>query len=641
MNDKLRLVDLANAVRYLAIDMVEAASSGHPGAPLGMADIAAVLWNEVLRFNPDVPLSEDRDRVVLSNGHACAMLYAVLYLAGYPIKKEDLKAFRQVNSKTPGHPERDTELGIEVATGPLGQGVANAVGMALARKQKSNLDQKDYWIYCFAGDGCLMEGVSYEACSLAGTLGLQNLILLYDSNNISIDGQIPGWFGDNISERFNSQGWHVIEHIDGHDHLAIKNALMQAKITSKEKPTIIIFKTTIGKYVPDWAGKAISHGQPLGKDRALATKQAMQMTGEPFEISNEILNAWRKHSVDRQSSTRESSSDKPFIDWDELFNWASAHEQDLATRLSSYEVLNRLPDVFLGGCADLTGSVLTKYPECATVNQKDIPGNYVNYGVREFAMAAIANGIASDGCKIPYVGTFLIFSDYAKNAIRMSALMNLQVIYILTHDSIGLGEDGPTHQPVEQLSMLRAIPNLSVWRPCDLAEVVVAWQSAYESVASPTCLILTRQKTKKQQARLSSEIKKGGYALRSHSNPDLILIATGSEIGLAQDVADALEKINISVKVVSMPCVEAFRAQTDAYKAELLPSHIPKVAIEAGASQPWFEWVGAEGLVIGLDHFGLSGPGGQVLDYCGFKVESIVEKVAHKFDFVAYEGEKK
>ncbi|MDG2348394.1 MAG: transketolase [Gammaproteobacteria bacterium] len=641
MNEKVRLVDLANAVRYLAIDMIEAASSGHPGAPLGMADIAAVLWKEVLRYNPDVPLSEDRDRVILSNGHACAMLYAVLYLAGYPIHKSDLKSFRQVGSKTPGHPERDAKAGIEVATGPLGQGVANAVGIALTRRLKSNLDQKDYWVYCFAGDGCLMEGVSYEACSLAGTLGLQNLILLYDANDISIDGQTTGWFREDIPGRFNSQGWHVISDIDGHDPDAIKDALMYAKNTSKVKPTIIIFKTKIGKYVPDWEGKAIAHGQPLGKDRAIATKQAMQMIGEPFEIKDDVLKAWRSHSTERLSSDVVGAKVRPVIDWEKLFKWAEAQGQDSATRASSYQVLNQLPDVFLGGCADLTGSVLTKYPDNAKVNTKDNIGNYIDYGVREFAMAAIANGIASDGYKIPFVGTFLIFSDYAKNAIRMSALMDLQVIYVLTHDSIGLGEDGPTHQPVEQLSMLRAIPNLKVWRPCDVEEVVVAWQSACQSVSSPTCMVLTRQKTKKQKPRLMSAIKKGGFEIKSHKNPDLIIIATGSEVGLAHNVADHLEKINISVKIVSMPCIEVFREQPKGYKEDLLPSHTPKIAIEAGASQPWFEWVGSDGLVIGLDHFGMSGPGTEVFDHCGFHVEGIVKKVVHKFDFVAYEGEKK
>ena len=630
--------DLANAVRYLAIDMVEAAKSGHPGAPLGMADIATVLWCDILRCNPKVPLSSDRDRVVLSNGHACALLYATLYLAGYPISENDLKAFRQVNSKTPGHPERDVDFGIEVATGPLGQGVANAVGMAIARDSKP-VNENDYWVYCFAGDGCLMEGVSYEACSLAGTLKLKNLILLYDANDISIDGNVSGWFCENVAERFKSQGWSVIDDVDGHDYDAIRSALVSAKSYSKETPTIIIFKTTIGRYIPDWAGKAISHGQPLGQDRSLATKKLMNVTGSPFEIDNDILEQWRICSQKRLTSFDKEQYQRPNIDWDVIFSWASQKTDDIATRAASFQVLDQLPDTFIGGCADLTGSVYTKYPKNSVVKTADAAGNYINYGVREFAMSAIANGIAADGSRIPYVGTFLIFSDYAKNAIRMSALMELQVIYVLTHDSIGLGEDGPTHQPVEQLAMLRAIPNLHVWRPCDLDEVVVAWKKAYIATDHPTCIVLTRQKVQKQNNKALTAIECGGYAIKDHDSPALILLSSGSEVSLSCAVAERFESMNIAVKVVSMPCMEVFRQQTSKYKESLLLPGIPKVAIEAAASQPWYEWVGTDGLVIGQDDFGLSGPGSAVMSHCGFEIGDIVLKVLKKFDSIKYAGE--
>lgn len=640
MYKETKLRDLANAVRYLAIDMVESASSGHPGAPLGMADIATVLWKEVLRYNPNVPQSENRDRVVLSNGHACALLYSVLYLAGYPLKKEDLQSFRQVGSKTPGHPERDAEVGIEVATGPLGQGIANAVGMAISRSEKQiNLDD-DYWIYCFAGDGCLMEGVSYEACSLAGTLKLQNLILLYDSNNISIDGNIDGWFSEDVTRRFESQGWFVVSDVDGHDYKAIKDALLIAKKHSKKQPTIIIFKTQIGKYIPEWAGKAISHGQPTGKDRALATKEAMDMSGEPFEIKEDILQAWRDHDDARLTSIRKDHFENPVVDWDQLFHWAKLNEQDIATRAASFLVLDQLPDAFIGGCADLTGSVLTKYPENMVIKKHNAHGKYIDYGVREFAMSAIANGIAADGFKIPFVGTFLIFSDYAKNAIRMSALMHLQIIYILTHDSIGLGEDGPTHQPIEQLAMLRAIPNLNVWRPCDIEEVVVAWKNAYLSLGNPTCIILTRQKIQKIKSRSIEMIEKGGYVVANQENPDVILIASGSEVMLAQEVANELMRQKVIASVVSMPCMEMFRSQPKKYQSDILPQGVFKVAIEAAASQPWFEWVGSDGIVIGIDEFGQSGPGKKVMSHYGFDVDAIVKKVINKFDSIKHEGEK-
>ena len=630
---------LANAVRYLAIDMVEAAASGHPGAPLGMADIATVLWKEVLRYNPAVPASYDRDRVVLSNGHACAMLYAVLYLAGYPIEKKDLESFRQVGSITAGHPEREPDIGIEVSTGPLGQGVANAVGLAISRAAKKAPDN-DYWVYCFLGDGCLMEGVSYEACSLAGTLKLQNLIFLYDSNDISIDGHVGGWFADNVSERFKSQGWHVIDQVDGHDHQAIKQALIHAKQQSATAPTIIIFKTQIGRFIPDWAGEAICHGQPLGAERALATKQAMHMNGLPFELNEDVLKAWRTHSHSRLSAAETTCPARPDIDWQTLFDWAYQQKGALATRVASFQVMDQLPDVFITGCADLTGSVYTKYPKNALIKTEGGIGNYIHYGVREFAMSAIGNGIAVDGFKIPVVGTFLIFSDYAKNAIRMSALMQLQVIYVLTHDSIGLGEDGPTHQPVEQLAMLRATPNLNVWRPCDLAETVVAWKHAYASSATPTSIVLTRQKIAQQEKRAMSEIEKGGYILKYQARPDLILIATGSEVELAMAVASGLGQRGIAVQVVSMPCMELFRSQSSSYKARVLPVGVAKVAIEAAATQPWFEWVGSDGLVIGLDTFGESGPGDKVMSHYGFDAEKILQRVLEKFNSIKYKGEK-
>lgn len=623
------LSDLANHVRHLAISMVENASSGHPGAPLGMADFATVLWKKFLRYHPGCPHSEDRDRVVLSNGHACAMLYAICYLAESSLTLDDLKAFRQLNSKTPGHPERDTDIGVDVATGPLGQGVANAVGMAIARDACEH--PQDYTVYAFVGDGCLMEGISYEACSLAATLKLRKLVLLYDSNQISIDGNVKGWMNEDISARF-SKGWHVIDQVDGHDFDAIEKAFIEAK-AHDDKPVIIVFNTTIGRFVPDWAGTAEVHGQPLGALRAEQTRKNMGLSLLPFEVDESILASWRDHDQGRLSSSKPLSMGPINIDWPSMYQWASEQDLPQATRKANQSMLAQLPIAkLIGGSADLTGSVLSHVSGQKLISSTCSNGDYIQYGVREFAMCAIANGMATLGDRIPYVGTFLTFADYAKNAIRMAALMKLRVIYLFTHDSIGLGEDGPTHQPIEQLAMLRATPGLAVWRPCDIDEVVSAWHMALTMQSQPTCMILSRQTLPKLSKQSPEALQQGAYAIQPNDDPDMIIVATGSEVSLALDVAKQLTQDNaFKIRVVSMPCMEVFRQQDPRYKEGLLPRHVFKVALEAASPQPWYEWVGQDGLVVGMTSFGCSGSQKDVMRHFGFTVEDITAKILKQF----------
>ena len=610
----------ADLVRALSIEMVESASSGHPGAPLGMADIATVLWRYHLSFNPKCPLHPDRDRFVLSNGHASALLYAVLHLSGYPMTLDDLKQFRSTGAVTAGHPEKDLRLGIETTSGPLGQGFANAVGMAVARDRQLQLepDRINHYIWAFVGDGCLMEGVSHEAASLAGTLGLERLIVLYDANQISIDGHIDGWYQEDVRLRFEAYGWKVLGPIDGHDYDAVHQALTQAKLEDGQ-PVLVIFNTIIGKGIPDWEGQHQCHGQPLGKERALSTKKLLGFEN-PFEAVAQIKTIWRDHYPDylRKMPTHH----KPLgdqTDYAALFSLAQSEQSAFATRKASHWVLDRLKhEGLIGGSADLTASNLTKVHYSQERIPKQKTGNYINFGVREFAMAAIANGIALDSGLIPYVGTFLIFSDYAKNAIRMSALMELQVVYVLTHDSLALGEDGPTHQPVEQLAMLRATPNLNVWRPANLQETVCAWESAMTQVTTPTCMALSRQSVPNDLQLKREDIARGAYIVISDEEPMCSFVASGSEVALALTLAKQCNALGIQSRVISMPCMEVFRQQSQEYQQNILPHGQPVIAIEAGASQPWYEWAGRDGLIFALDRFGLSGPGQAVMSALGF-----------------------
>ncbi|MGY0620456.1 transketolase [Lysobacter sp. A378] len=650
--------DLANAIRFLAIDAVQAANSGHPGMPMGMADIAEVLWNDYLSHNPANPGWFNRDRFILSNGHGSMLQYALLHLSGYDLSIEDLKNFRQLDSKTPGHPENFMTPGVETTTGPLGQGLANAVGMALAEKllaQRFNRPEQaivDHRTWVFMGDGCLMEGISHEAASLAGTWGLNKLVAFWDDNHISIDGDTAGWFTDDTPARFEAYGWNVVRDIDGHDADAIKRGIDTALLSS-DKPTLICCRTTIGHGSPAKAGKASSHGAPLGTDEIAATRAALDWEHEAFHIAPEIYDGWR---VGQVGTFREDQWNEAFDKYaarfpaeaDELIRRSHAElpadfaaaadayiaklQADgpvIASRKASQNAIEafapHLPEL-VGGSADLAGSNLTLWSGSKSVTTDARDANYIYYGVREFAMTAISNGLTLHGGFIPYDATFLVFSDYARNAVRMSALMGARAIHVYTHDSIGLGEDGPTHQPIEHVASLRYIPNNDVWRPCDAVESAVSWKAAIERADGPSCLVFSRQNLDHQprDAAQVADIARGGYVLKDGGpNPDVILIATGSEVGLAMQAA---AQLGDKVRVVSMPSTDVFDRQDAAYRESVLPRACRKrVAIEAGVSDFWGKYVGLDGAVIGIDTFGASAPAEKLFPHFGFTVEHVVK----------------
>lgn len=640
----------ANAIRALSMDAVQKANSGHPGAPMGMAEMATALWGLNLSHNPNNPHWINRDRFILSNGHASMLLYSLLHLTGYALSIDDLKDFRQLNAKTAGHPEYGFADGIETTTGPLGQGIANAVGMALAEKMMAgtyNTDQHtiiDHYTYAFLGDGCMMEGISHEACSLAGTLKLNKLIALYDDNGISIDGDIRGWFTDNTKERFLSYGWNVIGQIDGHDIAAVDAAIKEAK--KSDKPTLIICKTLIGKGSPNKEGSEATHGAPLGAEEIAATKASLGWNYGPFEVPEEIYQAWdARDTGDKMEEEWNNRFDAYVADHpekaDELLRriagelpdnfeetFAAAlksvneKEADIATRVASKNALDLLATdlaEIVGGSADLTPSNNTFFKGSRDLDITTGEGNYIRFGVREFGMAAIMNGLALYGGFIPYGATFLVFSDYARNAIRMSALMEQRVIYIMTHDSIGLGEDGPTHQPIEHVESLRLIPNLYVWRPCDAVETLVAWADGLKAEDHPTLLALSRQNLPHQtrDAESLKNIERGGYTLLENDHAEITLLATGSEVELAMEAAKEL-----NARVVSMPCVELFREQDEAYKQAVLGDK-KILAIEAGVTRGWYEFADA---VIGIDTFGASAPAKDLFPHFGFTVDHVIQK---------------
>jgi transketolase len=653
--------DLANAIRALAMDAVQAANSGHPGMPMGMAEIAVALWKRHLRHNPSNPHWADRDRFVVSNGHGSMLVYALLHLAGYDLPMDEIKRFRQLHSKTPGHPEVGITPGVETTTGPLGQGIANAVGMALAERLLASEFNRpghaivDHHTYVFLGDGCMMEGISHEACSLAGTLGLGKLVCLYDDNGISIDGKTEGWFTDHTAKRFEAYGWHVITDVDGHDVDAVGQAIEWAKANT-EKPSLVICKTVIGKGAPNRQGTAKTHGEPLGKDEIAATRAAIGWGAAPFEVPAAVYEGWdarpRGLALESDWNQRFAAYEKAFPELarelkrrlaGELPGDFAAHcaalldktagkTDAVATRKASQAAIEglaqKLPEM-LGGSADLAGSVFTSWPGAKAVTRREA-GNFVNFGVREFAMAAIANGVALHGGYLPFTGTFLTFSDYSRNALRMASLMKLRNVFVFTHDSIGLGEDGPTHQPIEHTASLRLIPGMEVWRPCDATETLVAWKAAVERRDGPTCLVLTRQNLPPQPRDGSAlgAIARGGYVLAGGTEkPKAVLIATGSEVDLAMKARDELAKEGIAVRVVSMPCTSTFDRQDAAYRASVLPPGVPRVAIEAGVTEGWYRYVGLDGAVVGLDRFGESAPAKDLFAYFGFTPQNVVKVV--------------
>lgn len=652
---------LANAIRALAMDAVQKANSGHPGAPMGMADIAEVLYNDYMKHNPANPGWVDRDRFIMSNGHGSMLPYSVLHLTGYDLTIDDLKAFRQLHSKTPGHPEYGYAPGIETTTGPLGQGISNGVGMAIAEKalaarfNRDGHEVVDHNTYVFLGDGCLMEGISHEACSLAGTLGLGKLIAFYDDNNISIDGEVEGWFTDHTPQRFDAYGWHVVKDVDGHDANAIKAAVEEARAVA-DKPSLICCKTTIGYGSPNKGGKEDCHGAPLGDEEIVLTRKALGWEHSPFEIPDDIYAGW---SAKDKGAAAESA-------WNEKFAAYKAAHPDLAVEFERRtsgklvdgwnekadafiaEVNNKAESIasrkasqnaiagffpftpeFIGGSADLAGSNLTFVGDSVSMRHDIADANYINYGVREFGMTAIINGVALHGGFVPYGATFLMFSEYARNALRMAALMKIQNIQVYTHDSIGLGEDGPTHQPVEQIATLRMMPNMTVWRPCDAVESAVSWKAAVLNKTGPTSLVFSRQNLDHQSrsAEQIRNIEKGGYVIHEcDGTPDAIIIATGSEVSLATAAAEALSGKNI--RVVSMPCTSVFDAQDEAYRESVLPSAVrARVAVEAGVTDFWLKYVGFDGKVVGIDRFGESAPAGELFKEFGFTVDNVVSSV--------------
>ena len=658
--------ELANAIRVLSMDAVQKAKSGHPGAPMGMADIAEVLWRDYLKHNPTNPEWADRDRFILSNGHGSMLIYSLLHLSGYDLPIDEIKNFRQMHSKTPGHPEYGYAPGIETTTGPLGQGITNAVGMALAEKalaaqfNREGHDVVDHYTYAFMGDGCLMEGISHEACSLAGTLGLGKLVAFWDDNGISIDGEVEGWFSDDTPARFKAYGWHVISGVDGHDSDAISAAIAEAKSVT-DKPTLICCKTVIGYGSPNKSGSHDCHGAPLGDDEITASREFLGWTGEAFEIPEDIYAQWdgKAKGQELESSwdekfaayadaypelaaefKRRTAGDLP-ADWaqksQEYIEQLQANPANPASRKASQNALNAfgpiLPE-FMGGSADLAGSNLTIWDGSKGLTADDASGNYVYYGVREFGMSAIMNGIALHKGFIPYGATFLMFMEYARNAVRMAALMKQPSIFVYTHDSIGLGEDGPTHQPVEQIASMRLTPNLYNWRPCDQVESAIAWQQAIERKDGPTSLIFTRQGLEQQarDAQQLADVKKGGYILSCDGEPELIIIATGSEVQLAQDSATELRSQGKKVRVVSMPCTDVFEEQSAQYKESVLPAAVTRrVAVEAGIADYWYKYVGLNGAVVGMTTFGESAPAGELFEHFGFTVENIVNKANELF----------
>jgi len=652
---------LANAIRALSMDAVQQARSGHPGMPMGMADIAEVLWNDFLKHNPANPQWPNRDRFILSNGHGSMLQYALLHLSGYALSMNDIQHFRRLHSKTPGHPEYGFTPGVETTTGPLGQGLANAVGMAIAEKllaEQFNRDGYpiiDHSTYVFMGDGCLMEGISHEVCSLAGTLGLGKLIAFWDDNEISIDGKVAGWFSDDTAARFKSYGWHVVSHVDGHDAAAIQAAIVSARAVT-DKPSIICCRTTIGYGASaHLAGTAQTHGAPLGEEEILEVRKNIGWTAPPFEVPSDVYlewdakskgaeweAKWQKQFTAYQNQYPELAeeflrriSGKLPKDWAELsaqlIHQASQQNKPIATRKASLECLNHygphLPEL-LGGSADLSHSNLTFWSGSAPITQDHFKGNYIHYGVREFGMFAIMNGISLHGGFIPYGGTFLTFIDYGRNAIRLAAMMKQRVIFALTHDSIGLGEDGPTHQPIEHAAILRMTPGLSVWRPCDSTETAIAWQEAIANAQQPTCLLLSRQDLPPQTRNAESiaNIKRGAYILVDSDGPlDAIVIATGSEVQLAVLAAKKLAEENYAVRVVSMPSADIFEQQALSYREQVLPPSITaRVAVEASQPDFWFKYVGLQGKIIGINRYGESAPAAEVYTALGITVENVI-----------------
>lgn len=654
--------NLTSAIRALAMDAVQKANSGHPGMPMGMAEIAEVLWIHHLRHNPSNPKWVDRDRFVLSNGHGSMLIYALLHLTGYDLSIEDIKNFRQLHSKTPGHPEYGYTPGVETTTGPLGQGITNAVGMALAEKiladefNRPGFDIVNHYTYVFLGDGCLMEGISHEACSLAGTLGLGKLICFYDDNGISIDGHVEGWFTDDTPKRFEAYGWHVVPNVNGHDPDAIEAAIEAAKKVPN-KPTMICCKTVIGMGSPNKANTHAVHGAALGDEEIAATRPHIGWNYLPFEIPQDVYEAWdarpkgqklenewnqkfaeyeNKYPTEAAEFKRRMAGELP-ASWSEhvegVINRVNAKGETIATRKASQNAIEGLAPILpelVGGSADLAGSNLTMWSGSKGVSSES-GGNYIYYGVREFGMSAIMNGLSLHGGIIPYGGTFLMFSEYARNALRMAALMKIRNIFVFTHDSIGLGEDGPTHQPVEQTATLRLIPNMDVWRPCDTVESTIAWARAIERKNGPSSLIFSRQNLpfQKRDAATIKLIDKGGYVLSEAADgkPQAVIIATGSEVGLAMAAQKALSDEGIHIRVVSMPCTSLFDRQDQAYQESVLPKGVRRVAVEAGVTDYWYKYVGLEGEIIGIDTFGESAPAEELFKYFGFTVENVVNAV--------------
>jgi transketolase len=653
-------VELANAIRALAMDAVEAAKSGHPGMPMGMAEIAVALWKRHLRHNPANPGWANRDRFVLSNGHGSMLLYSLLHLTGYALPIEELKRFRQLGSKTPGHPEYGYAPGVETTTGPLGQGFANAVGMALAESllaaefNKPGVQPVEHYTYVFMGDGCMMEGISHEAASLAGTLGLGKLIAFYDDNGISIDsdkGQIKHWYTDDVPTRFKAYGWQVIAGVDGHDVEAVDRAIRKAK-REKAKPTLICCKTVIAKGAPKKANTGAAHGAPLGAEEIAATRTAIGWGHPAFVIPDSVYSTWDAKEAGKRAErrwnrtmkeyqkqfpaeaaefTRRMAGQLPGGDvFRKLIDETVQKAETIATRKASQNALEALvpalPEL-VGGSADLTGSNLTMVKASRAVSPASVSGNHIFYGVREFGMCAVMNGMSLHGGLIPYGGTFLVFSDYARNAVRMAALMKIRVVYVFTHDSIGLGEDGPTHQPIEHAAALRLIPNLEVWRPCDSVETAVAWQAAIERAKGPTALLLSRQNLAFIKREKVDAVARGGYVLADAPDPRAVIIATGSEVQPALAAQQQLAQAGMPVRLVSMPSTSVFDRQDANYRNSVLPAQLPKVAVEAGVSDFWRKYVGLEGAVVGLDRFGESAPAGDLFRHFGFTAENIAKAV--------------